>query len=213
MTMSPATGALCKRTFDVAAGSLLLVALAPMFVFLAVMIRCTSGSPVLFRQQRPGLGGETFTMYKFRTMRNPMPGENPWTTDELRLTAIGRVLQRTSLDELPQLVNVIRGQMSLVGPRPLLTQYLDKYSPHQARRHEVRPGMTGLAQITGRKSLRYSEKLDLDVRYVDEWSFRLDLSILLKTLGEPFRSPESKGYQEFDDLGLTVELRRTAPPQ
>ena len=145
-----------------------------------------------------------FTMYKFRTMRAPLPGENPWTTDELRLTRIGRFLQRTSLDELPQLVNVVNGRMSLVGPRPLLEAYLAKYSPYHARRHEVRPGITGLAQVSGRKSVAYSERLDLDVRYIDEWSFRLDLRILFKTLIEPFRRPDSPPYEEFDDLGLTL---------
>ena len=164
----------------------------------------TAGSPVIFRQQRPGLHGEIFTLYKFRTMRPPFPGENPFTTDDLRLTRVGRVLQRTSLDELPQLVNVVSGRMSLVGPRPLLTEYLDKYSPHHARRHDVRPGITGLAQVSGRKSVAYSEKLDLDVRYIDEWSFRLDVRILFKTLIEPFRRPENRGYEEFDDLGFTL---------
>ncbi len=182
------------------------VVLSPVFAIIALMIRCTSGAPVLFRQQRPGLHQELFTMYKFRTMRAPYPGENPWTTDDLRITRIGRVLRRTSLDELPQLLNVISGRMSLVGPRPLLPEYLGRYSPHHARRHEVRPGITGLAQITGRKLLPYSDKLDLDVRYIDDWSFRLDLKILLRTLLEPFRRAEQGGFNEFDDLGLTVGL-------
>jgi lipopolysaccharide/colanic/teichoic acid biosynthesis glycosyltransferase len=145
-----------------------------------------------------------FTIYKFRTMRAPRPGENPWTTDDVRTTRIGRLLQRTSLDELPQLLNVLSGRMSLVGPRPLLAAYLDKYTPRQARRHDVRPGITGLAQVSGRKSVAFSEKFDLDVRYIDEWSFRLDLRILLKTLIEPFRRPESRSYEEFDDLGFTL---------
>jgi sugar transferase EpsL len=195
-----------KRVFDLLAACLLLVVFSPLMAGLALIIRCTAGSPVLFRQQRPGLHEEMFTMYKFRTMRPPLPGENPWTTDDLRLTRIGRVLQRTSLDELPQLVNVISGRMSLVGPRPLLGAYLDKYSPEHARRHDVRPGITGLAQVSGRKSVAYSEKLDLDVRYIDQWSFQLDLRILLKTLVEPFRRPEFRGYAEFDDLGLTHGL-------
>src|SRR4029078_6860545 len=124
--------------------------------------------------------------------------------DDLRLTRVGRLLQRTSLDELPQLVNVVSGRMSLVGPRPLLAAYLDKYSTHHARRHDVRPGITGLAQVSGRKSVAYSQKLDLDVLYIDEWSFRLDLRILFKTLIEPFKRPEYRGYAEFDDLGLTL---------
>jgi sugar transferase EpsL len=193
-----------KRVFDLLVACTLLLVLSPVLAFIALLIRCTSGSPVLFRQQRPGLHGELFTMYKFRTMRSPLPGENPWTTDDLRTTRVGRVLQRTSLDELPQLVNVVSGRMSLVGPRPLLAAYLDKYSPHHARRHDVRPGITGLAQVSGRKSVAWSEKLDLDVRYIDEWSFRLDLHILFKTLIEPFRLPEYRGYAEFDDLGFTL---------
>jgi len=151
-------------------------------------------------------------MYKFRTMRPPLPGENPFTTDDLRLTRVGRILQRTSLDELPQLVNVVSGRMSLVGPRPLLAEYLDKYSTHHARRHDVRPGITGLAQVSGRKSVAYSEKLDLDVRYIDEWSFRLDLRILFKTLIEPFKRPEYRGSAVFDDLGLTAGPPRVVSP-
>jgi lipopolysaccharide/colanic/teichoic acid biosynthesis glycosyltransferase len=201
-----------KRCFDLLVSSALLILLSPLFAVMALLIRCTSGSPVVFRQQRPGLHGEMFTMYKYRTMRPPLPGENPWTTDDLRTTRIGRVLQRTSLDELLQLVNVVSGRMSLVGPRPLLAEYLDKYSPDHARRHDVRPGITGLAQVSGRKSVAYSEKLDLDVRYIDEWSFRLDLRILFKTLIEPFRRPEYRGFAEFDDLGLTLGPPWVMPP-
>jgi lipopolysaccharide/colanic/teichoic acid biosynthesis glycosyltransferase len=193
-----------KRGFDLVASCALLVLLSPLLAVIALLIRCTSGSPVVFQQERPGRHGQIFTMYKFRTMRPPSESENPWTTDDVRLTRVGRLLRRTSLDELPQLVNVLAGQMSLVGPRPLLVAYLDKYSPHHARRHNVRPGITGLAQVTGRKSVAYSEKLDLDVRYIDKWSFLLDLQILVKTLIEPFRRPEHRGYEEFDDLGLTL---------
>lgn len=200
-----------KRCFDVVVASGLLVALSPVLALIAVAIRCTSGSPVLFRQQRPGLHEEIFTMVKFRTMRAPAAGENLWTTDELRMTRLGRWLRRTSLDELPQLVHVVRGQMSLVGPRPLLVEYLGKYSPHHARRHEVRPGITGLAQISGRKSVAYSQKLDLDVRYVDEWSFGGDLRILGKTLSEPFRRDGREGFSEFDDLGLTAGMGAAGP--
>lgn len=199
-------GSLLKRGFDVSAASALLIVFSPVLAIIAVLIRFTAGAPVLFRQRRPGRHGQIFTMYKFRTMRPPSPGENPWTTDDLRSTRIGKFLRRTSLDELPQLVNVVCGQMSLVGPRPLLIEYLDKYSAHHARRHDVRPGITGLAQVSGRKSVAYSEKLDFDVRYVDEWSFRLDLRILFQTLMEPFKRPETRGYEEFDDLGLTVGL-------
>lgn len=195
-----------KRSFDLLTAAALLIALSPLIGVIALVIRCTSGAPVFFRQQRPGRHGEIFTMYKFRTMRAPRQGENPWTTDDLRVTRVGNVLRRTSLDELPQLLNVVGGQMSLVGPRPLLAEYLDRYSAHHARRHEVRPGITGLAQVNGRKSVAYSTKLDLDVRYIDEWSFGLDLRILGRTLTEPFRRPEGRSYVEFDDLGLTSGL-------
>lgn len=195
-----------KRGFDLMASMALLIVLAPVIAGIALVVRSTSGAPVLFRQRRPGLHGEVFTMCKFRTMRAALPDENPWTTDDVRLTRVGRFLQRTSLDELPQLVHVVSGRMSLVGPRPLLPDYLGKYSRRHARRHDVRPGITGLAQVSGRKSLLYSQKLDLDVRYVDEWSFGLDLRILAMTLTEPFRRPESRGYTEFDDLGLTAGL-------
>jgi lipopolysaccharide/colanic/teichoic acid biosynthesis glycosyltransferase len=212
--MSPncAPGLHLKRAFDLLVSTVLLIALSPVFAIVALLIRCSSGSPVVFRQQRPGRHGEIFTMYKFRTMRAPLPGENPWLNGDLRTTRVGRVLQRTSLDELPQLVNVVSGRMSLVGPRPLLAEYLDKYSPHHARRHDVRPGITGLAQVSGRKSVAYSEKLDLDVRYIDEWSFRLDLCILFKTLIEPFKRPETRGFAEFDDLGLTLGPPWVMPP-
>jgi lipopolysaccharide/colanic/teichoic acid biosynthesis glycosyltransferase len=212
--MSPdcASGSQLKRGFDLLLSAALLILLSPLFAGIALVIRCTSGSLVIFRQQRPGWHEQIFTMYKFRTMRPPLPGENPWITDDLRITRVGRVLQRTSLDESPQLVNVVSGRMSLVGPRPLLTEYLDKYLPHHARRHDVRPGITGLAQVSGRKSVAYSEKLDLDVRYIDEWSFRLDLRILFKTLIEPFKRPETRGFSEFDDLGLTLGPPWVMPP-
>jgi lipopolysaccharide/colanic/teichoic acid biosynthesis glycosyltransferase len=207
--MSPdyTPGLILKRALDLSASSVLLIVLSPVFAIVALLIRCSAGSPVLFRQQRPGRHGEMFTMYKFRTMRAPLPGENPWMTDDVRTTRLGRLLQRTSLDELPQLVNVVSGRMSLVGPRPLLREYLDKYSPHHARRHEVRPGITGLAQVNGRKSVAYSEKLDLDVRYVDEWSFRLDLRILFQTVSALFKHAETRGFEEFDDIGLTRGIR------
>ncbi len=166
-----------KRTFDVAVASLLLVVLSPLLLVLALLVRVQLGSPVLFRQARPGRGGELFTLVKFRTMRS---GPGP---DEERLTRLGRFLRRTSLDELPELLNVLRGDLSLVGPRPLLEEYLPLYSPEQARRHEVRPGVTGWAQVHGRNAITWDEKLALDVWYVEHRTFRLDCSILAKTLG------------------------------
>lgn len=139
------------------------------------------GSPVFFRQTRPGLHGKPFELIKFRTMREPLPGENPSQTDSVRLTKVGRILRSTSLDEFPTFINVLKGDMSLVGPRPLLMQYLDRYTPEQARRHEVKPGITGWAQINGRNALTWEDKFKLDVWYVDHQSLWLDLKILSMT--------------------------------
>ena len=193
-----------KRLLDVLGGSLLIIVAAPALATIAVTIRVRDGSPVLFKQQRPGLNEEVFTMFKFRTMRSPLRSEDMLRTDAQRVTKIGAFLRRTSLDELPELINVIRGDMSLVGPRPLLIEYLPKYSDTQRRRHLVRPGITGLAQVSGRRRLTFSQRLKLDVRYVDEWSPMLDIKILLQTLSAPFLrgSDESQAIEEVDDLGF-----------
>jgi lipopolysaccharide/colanic/teichoic acid biosynthesis glycosyltransferase len=151
------------------------------------MVRVFLGSPVFFRQVRPGLGGETFEMIKFRTMRDTRNAQGDLLPDSDRLTSFGRFLRSTSLDELPELWNVLRGDMSLVGPRPLLVEYLPRYSARQARRHEVLPGVTGLVQVKGRNALSWEDKFDLDVWYVDNNSVRLDLAILWWTLGSVFR--------------------------
>ena len=178
---TPRTYDSVKRTLDVSVAAIVLVVSMPVTAVVAVLVRIKLGSPVLFRQQRPGLHGEIFQMTKFRTMREPQDDDNP-EPDADRLTALGRRLRALSLDELPTLVNVVRGDMSLVGPRPLLVSYLDRYTPEQARRHEVRPGITGLAQISGRNTLTWEEKFGLDVEYVDRRSLRLDLEILLKSV-------------------------------
>lgn len=167
-----------KRLLDVAVPLLLAPVLLPVAAVVALAVRARLGSPVLFRQARPGRDGELFTMLKFRTMRD---GDGP---DEERLTPFGRRLRSTSLDELPELVNVVRGEMSLVGPRPLLASYLPLYSERQARRHEVRPGLTGLAQVSGRNLVGWDERLELDVRYVEERSLALDARILAATAGQ-----------------------------
>jgi lipopolysaccharide/colanic/teichoic acid biosynthesis glycosyltransferase len=172
-----------KRAFDVCVAALGLVLLSPVLAVIALLVRRTLGSPVLFRQQRPGLGGRPFTLYKFRTMREAGPG----VSEAERLTRLGRLLRSTSLDELPELWNVLRGDMSLVGPRPLLMQYLPLYTPEQARRHEVRPGITGWAQINGRNALSWEEKFALDLWYVEHRSFMLDLRILAMTLAQVLR--------------------------
>lgn len=171
-----------KRVFDVVVSATALVVLAPVMGLIALLVWRTMGRPVLFRQARPGLHGKPFVMYKFRTMRDLRDAEGNLLPDEARLTPFGRWLRTTSLDELPELVNVLRGEMSLVGPRPLLMEYLDRYTPEQARRHEVKPGITGWAQIHGRNNLSWEERLRLDVWYVDNWSLWLDVKILWRTL-------------------------------
>lgn len=173
-----------KRALDVSAAAAGLVATSPVTIPAAVGIWATMGRPILFRQQRPGLGGEPFEMCKFRTMRHAKPGEDPLKSDGTRLTRLGSWLRRTSIDELPTLLNVLRGEMSLVGPRPLLMRYLPRYSPEQARRHWVKPGVTGWAQINGRNAISWERKFELDCWYVDHASLALDLEILFKTVGK-----------------------------
>jgi lipopolysaccharide/colanic/teichoic acid biosynthesis glycosyltransferase len=170
-----------KRLVDVAVAAVLLVGTAPVMAVVAVLVRRDVGSPVLFRQQRPGLHGAPFTLVKFRTMRT-LGSDDGVHTDGERLTAFGRRLRSTSLDELPTLWNVLRGDMSLVGPRPLLMEYLDRYTPEQARRHDVRPGVTGLAQVRGRNLLSWDEKFAADVEYVDRLGPRVDAQVLVATL-------------------------------
>lgn len=177
-----------KRALDIAGSSAGLAATAPLWVPAAVAVRVSMGSPVLFRQLRPGKNGQPFEMMKFRTMREPKPGEERLKSDAARMTPVGQFLRKTSIDELPTLFNVLKGDMSLVGPRPLLVRYLQRYTPEQARRHEVKPGVTGWAQINGRNAISWEEKFDLDVWYVDHQSLLLDLKILFATVGKVLRS-------------------------
>lgn len=170
-----------KRLLDAAAAAVALVVLSPVILATALVVRVKLGSPVLFTQPRPGRDGRIFRLYKFRSMRD-VDEARGWVTDEQRLTRFGRVLRSTSLDELPSLWNVLRGDMSFVGPRPLLVEYLPRYSPEQARRHEVRPGITGLAQVSGRNAVEWEQRFALDVRYVDRRSLGLDARILLRTV-------------------------------
>jgi lipopolysaccharide/colanic/teichoic acid biosynthesis glycosyltransferase len=171
-----------KRLFDIFASAAALLLLWPLLLGVALLVRINLGSPVLFRQLRPGLNGEPFELVKFRTMRAAAPGAQSLVHDAARLTRLGRFLRAASLDELPELWNVLKGDMSLVGPRPLLMQYLPRYSPEQARRHLVRPGLTGWAQVNGRNALSWEDKFALDVWYVDNRSFLLDLKILFLTV-------------------------------
>jgi len=171
-----------KRMFDVTVASLGLLALAPLFLLLMMLVRSKLGYPVFFTQVRPGLQGKPFRMIKFRTMTDACGTDGQLLPDVERLTTFGRFLRSTSLDEVPELWNVLRGDMSLVGPRPLLMEYLPLYTPEQAQRHEVRPGITGWAQVNGRNAVSWDDKFQLDLWYVDHRSLRLDIQILFRTL-------------------------------
>lgn len=175
-----------KRTLDFTAALLGLLILSPVLMVTAILVRIRLGSPVLFKQQRPGYKSRPFFVYKFRTMTDQRDEAGELLPDEVRLTPFGQMLRRLSLDELPQLLNVVRGELSLVGPRPLLMQYLPLYSPEQSRRHDVRPGITGWAQVNGRNAISWEEKFKLDVWYVDNRSFILDLKILFMTIKKVF---------------------------
>ena len=189
-----------KRALDILAASAGLVVLAPVLLLVAVLVRLKLGRPVLFRQARGGYRGRTFEVFKFRTMTDARDDQGRLLPDARRLTRFGRLLRSTSLDELPQLFNVLRGDMSLVGPRPLTAVYLPRYSPEQARRHEVRPGITGWAQVNGRNGLSWPERFRYDVWYVDHRCLRLDLKILLLTALRVFRRE-----------GISSEGEATAP--
>lgn len=173
-----------NRALDVVGAAVGLVLLSPVVAAVAVAVAATMGPPVLFRQERPGLGGRPFSLVKFRTMRQSVDERGVPLPDKVRLTRVGRFLRRSSLDELPELWNVLKGEMSLVGPRPLLLEYLSRYTEREARRHEVRPGITGLAQVSGRNALSWDERFALDIWYVDHRSLALDLKILARTLGK-----------------------------
>ncbi len=177
----PAGVPVAKRLFDLLLTSLGLVIISPVLLVVALSVRLAHGSPVLFKQRRPGYHSQPFTNYKFRTMTGARDAQGRLLPDAERLTRLGRFLRSSSLDELPELFNVLRGEMSLVGPRPLLMQYLERYTAEQRRRHDVLPGITGWAQVNGRNTLTWEEKFRLDVWYVDHWSFWLDMKILLRT--------------------------------
>ena len=181
--MSSAT---LKRVFDLALAALATVVSLPIQVAAGIAVARELGRPILFRQRRPGLHGKPFELVKFRTMR-PLDPQQGWTDDASRLTPFGMWLRATSIDELPTLWNVLRGDMSLVGPRPLLMEYLGRYSPEQARRHDVRPGLTGLAQVSGRNGLSWEDKFRLDLEYIDRQSLWLDVYVLLLTVGSVAR--------------------------
>lgn len=177
-----------KRIFDFVISLITLILLAPIIIITALLIKWKIGSPVLFKQSRPGLNGKVFMVYKFRTMTDERDSKGELLPDEIRLTSFGKLIRKLSLDELPQLFNVVKGDMSFVGPRPLLVEYLELYNNTQARRHEVRPGITGWAQVNGRNAISWEERFELDVWYVDNQSFLLDIKILLMTVLKVFKS-------------------------
>jgi sugar transferase EpsL len=195
----PALGG-AKRAVDTILSLLFLFVLMPVLLFVGLLVMATMGRPVFFTQVRPGLGGRPFRLIKFRSMSDQSDVHGKLLSDDQRLGRVGRWLRSTSLDELPELINVLRGEMSLVGPRPLLMEYLPLYSAEQFRRHDVRPGMTGLAQVSGRNALGWEEKFGLDLRYVDQWSMALDLKILAAT-----------AWKLLTRQGITHEDHPTAP--
>lgn len=191
-----------KRFLDFFIALIAIILLCPLILFIAFLVRLKLGSPVLFRQQRPGLNEQIFTMYKFRTMTNKRDLDGNTLPDNLRLTNFGKRLRATSLDELPELFNILKGEMSIVGPRPLLVNYLNLYNEQQKRRHEVRPGLTGLAQVNGRNLITWDEKFRLDILYINNVSFILDCKIIFETIKKVFiregiTSENSETIEEF----------------
>jgi sugar transferase EpsL len=196
-----------KRVLDVIGAVVGLTVLSPVLATIAIASLITQGRPILFRQRRPGLEGRPFTIVKFRTMRSPRRDEMSLEADGQRLTSLGRFLRSSSLDELPELWNVLNGEMSLVGPRPLLMEFLDRYTPAEARRHEVRPGVTGWAAVHGRHALRFEERLRLDVWYVDHWSLSLDLRIIAATVKQVLQRQGVSTVQSGEAMFLPERFR------
>lgn len=191
-----------KRPQDFLCALAAIVVLLPIMLVTAVLVRTKLGSPIIFKQERPGLNGKIFTLYKFRTMTDKKDENGNLLPDEVRLTSFGKKLRSTSLDELPELFNILNGDMAVVGPRPLLVRYLPRYNEHQARRHEVRPGFTGYAQVNGRNSITWEDKFDKDVYYVDHVTFLGDWKIIFQTVGtvlkrEGISSDTSATMEEF----------------
>ena len=191
-----------KRPQDFLCALLAIIVLSPVMLVTAILVRTKLGSPIIFKQERPGLNGKIFTLYKFRTMTDKKDEDGNLLPDEVRLTNFGKKLRSTSLDELPELFNILNGDMAVVGPRPLLVRYLPRYNKHQARRHEVRPGFTGYAQVNGRNSITWEDKFDKDVYYVDHVSFLEDWKIIFQTVGtvlkrEGISSDTSATMEEF----------------
>lgn len=194
-----------KNIIDLFCGFFIFLLLIPILIILSLFVFFSMGNPIFFKQERIGKNNKPFIMYKFRTMREPKKGENRLLSDADRVTKVGAFLRKTSLDELPEIINVIKGEMSLVGPRPLLDLHLELFSEEQLKRHDVKPGMTGLAQVMGRQSLSFTQRTDLDVKYVENLSLWLDIKIIVKTvlvvLGADGIKTGQK-FEEIDDVGL-----------
>lgn len=202
-----------KRPQDFLCALLAIIVLSPVMLITAILVRIKLGSPILFTQDRPGLNGKIFKLYKFRTMTDEKDENGEFLPDEVRLTPFGKTLRSTSLDELPELINMLKGDMAVVGPRPLLVRYLERYNEHQARRHEIRPGFTGLAQVNGRNSISWEEKFDLDVKYVDHITFLGDWKIIFQTVAivlkrDGISSATSDTMEEFmgDNDVISVDV-------
>jgi len=195
-----------KRSMDFILSLIAIIVLSPVMLAVAILVKIKLGSPVIFKQKRPGLNEKIFTLYKFRTMTDERDENGELLPDDERLTRFGRFMRSTSLDELPELFNILKGDMSIVGPRPLLVQYLPLYNEHQRRRHEVRPGLSGLAQINGRNSISWEERFKLDVEYIDNISFLGDWKIILRTL---YKALKREGISS--DTTATMELFKGSP--
>ncbi len=194
-----------KSIMDISCGFIIFILLLPILLLLSIFVFFSMGSPIFFKQERIGRNNKPFIMYKFRTMREPKEGENRLLSDADRVTKVGAFLRKTSLDELPEIINVIKGEMSLVGPRPLLDLHLELFNDQQLKRHDVKPGMTGLAQVMGRQSLSFTQRTDLDVKYVENLSLWLDIKIIIKTILVVLGADGIKTGQKFeevDDVGL-----------
>jgi len=194
-----------KSIMDIFCGFIIFILLLPILLLLSIFVFFSMGSPIFFKQERIGRNNKPFIMYKFRTMREPKEGENRLLSDADRVTKVGAFLRKTSLDELPEIINVIKGEMSLVGPRPLLDLHLELFNDQQLKRHDVKPGMTGLAQVMGRQSLSFTQRTDLDVKYVENLSLWLDIKIIIKTILVVLGADGIKTGQKFeevDDVGL-----------
>ncbi len=190
-----------KNLFDFFLSTFLIIALIPLIIIISCLINLTIGFPVIFKQERPGKNGKIFTLYKFRTMKNTRNSLGELLPDNDRKTMLGSFLRRSSLDEIPELFNVIKGEMSIVGPRPLMIQYLELYNKFQARRHEVPPGITGWAQVNGRNKISWNEKFKLDIWYIDNWSFFLDMKIIFLTIIKVFLM---KDINQSEDVTMDV---------